>query len=534
VNRVVPDVAPVAPPPDPDSPGAGTGVQPRGRGAARFAALLLVAFAVSRFAALSERPLHHDEGVNAWKTEQLIERGYFQYDPTNYHGPTLFLLQLAPTAVSWALAGGGPLTAGLTELSLRSGVALAGCLLLLGVWLARPAIGDLGALAALLLLGTSPGLLYYSRDFIHETHHLLFTLAVWLALQRFVSGGGRVPLLVAAAALALGFCTKETFPISVLGIGLGGLVAGLVGRRESPGVPASFRRERLELGRRLRPQLWDAALLAGAIWFLLFSSFLRHMRGPLDSLKAFVPWASTASGSGHDKVWHWYLSALIWPWEPALLVAGALGLLLAVWLRERVGLLLATWGLVVLGIYSAIPYKTPWLVLNALLPLGLLGGWGVGRVVSPLSRSPGAFARTLAASLSLVTLAGVGWQAGRARQLVYREPDEPRHAYVYVQTRRDLRRLLNRIAAEADPEHPGDLEIDVVSADYWPLPFYLKPYRPRFWGELGERELDAPVVIGSVQQRAEVSQRLGPEWSRLTYDLRPGVKLDLFTRADGS
>jgi len=529
------DVPEAAPDPDPalqDSvlPDSAPPARARGRSLQQLAAVLLAVLAVSRFVSLTERPLHHDEGVNAWKTEQLIERGYFEYDPTNYHGPSLFFLQLAPTAVSWALAGGGPLVSGLTEASLRAGVALAGCLVLLGVWLARPAIGEEGAVAALLLLGTSPGLLYYSRDFIHETHHVLFTLALWLGLQRFVAGGGRGPVWLAAAALALGFCTKETFPISVLGIGLGGVVAALVGRRPPERALAE---ELRELGRRLRPHLWDAALVAVAIWFLLFSSFFRHLRGPIDSLEAFVPWASTASGSGHDKVWHWYLSALAWPWEAPLLVAAGLGLVLAAWLRERVGLMLATWGLVVLGVYSAIPYKTPWLVLNALLPLGLLGGWGLGRAVSGLARRPGALGRSLAVALCLAALAGAGWQAERARQLVYREPDEPRHAYVYVQTRRDVRRLLSRIAVEAEGERPGDLEIDVVSPDYWPLPFYLKPYRASFWGELGERKLDAPVVICSVQQRAEVSRRLGPGWTRLTYDLRPGVKLDLFTRQDG-
>lgn len=499
------------------------------------ALVLLAALAVAHFVRLTVRPLHHDEGVNAWKTEQLIERGYFDYDPTNYHGPSLFFLQLVPTAVSWALGGGGPLTSGLTETSLRAGVAVAGCLLLLGVWLARPAIGDLGALAALALLGTSPGLLYYSRDFIHETHNVLFTLALWLGLQRFAAGGGRRSLLVAAAALALGFCTKETFPIGVFGIACGG-IAAVFGRRLGPDAAGRLAAARAEAGAawvRLRPHLWEAALVAVAIWFLLFSSFLRHMEGPVDSLRAFVPWADTAAGTGHDKVWHWYVTALIAPWERALLGAGVLGLIVAALRREAVGLQLAVWFLVVLGVYSAIPYKTPWLVLNALLPLGLLGGWAVDRTGRWLWRTAGRAGPILASAAGLLFVAGVLWQAERARVLVYVEPDAPEYAYVYVQTRRDVRRLLNRIAAEADPSRPADLEIDVVATDYWPLPFYLDRYGVRFWGGLDDVKLDAPVVIGDARQRAEVSRRLGPGWERLTYDLRPGVELDLFTRRDG-
>jgi uncharacterized protein (TIGR03663 family) len=341
--------------------------------------------------------------------------------------------------------------------------------------------------------------------------------------------------MLAAAALALGFCTKETFPISVFGIGLGGLVAALVGRRERAGqgeapAPGGLAAEARSLGRRLRPHLLDAVLLAAGLWFLLFSSFFLHMKGPIDSLRAYAPWADTAAGSGHDKSWDYYATQLIGPWEPALASAGVLGLGLAVVLRSRVGLQLATWTLAVLGVYSAIPYKTPWLVLNALLPLGLLGGWGVERSLAGIARRGLAW-RVAGAGLLLALVGLVGWQATLARRLVYLEPDAPGHAYVYVQTRRDVRRLLDRIAAAADPARPGELAIDVVASDYWPLPFYLEPYAPRFWGELGEK-LDAPVVIADLRQRVEVSRRLGSGWTRLTYDLRPGVKLDLYTKAD--
>src|ERR1043166_8607461 len=35
-------------------------------------------------------PLHHDEGVNGNFLVRLVREGTYQYDPENYHGPTLY------------------------------------------------------------------------------------------------------------------------------------------------------------------------------------------------------------------------------------------------------------------------------------------------------------------------------------------------------------------------------------------------------------------------------------------------------------
>jgi predicted membrane-bound mannosyltransferase len=55
----------------------------------------LVTFAVAivyRFWALDLKPPHFDEGINGWFTDQLISRGFYNYDPTNYHGPLHFYI----------------------------------------------------------------------------------------------------------------------------------------------------------------------------------------------------------------------------------------------------------------------------------------------------------------------------------------------------------------------------------------------------------------------------------------------------------
>jgi len=50
-----------------------------------------------RLPLLKQRPMHTDEAVHAEKFKQLLEEGYYQYDPIDYHGPTLnyFTLPIA-------------------------------------------------------------------------------------------------------------------------------------------------------------------------------------------------------------------------------------------------------------------------------------------------------------------------------------------------------------------------------------------------------------------------------------------------------
>ncbi|HQZ17105.1 MAG TPA: TIGR03663 family protein, partial [Vicinamibacteria bacterium] len=64
------------------------------------AALAVLAVAMFlRCQDLSLRPFHHDEGVNGFFETRLLREGAFKYDPSNYHGPTLYYLTLPLVAV---------------------------------------------------------------------------------------------------------------------------------------------------------------------------------------------------------------------------------------------------------------------------------------------------------------------------------------------------------------------------------------------------------------------------------------------------
>ena len=66
---------------------------------------------------------------------------------------------------------------------------------------------------------------------------------------------------------------------------------------------------------------------------------------------------------------------------------------------------LAVYGLIIFLIYSAIPYKTPWLALNLSLPLALLCGLGVEAFLEQFKNPAGRWGVSLAGAFLLAMLA---------------------------------------------------------------------------------------------------------------------------------
>src|ERR1051326_1674689 len=61
---------------------------------------ILTGAALLRMILLTEKPLHHDEGVNGVFLVTLFRTGVHHYDPANYHGPSLYYLAVIPTAIN--------------------------------------------------------------------------------------------------------------------------------------------------------------------------------------------------------------------------------------------------------------------------------------------------------------------------------------------------------------------------------------------------------------------------------------------------
>ena len=97
-----------------------------------------------RLVLLTQKPLHHDEGVNGLFLVNLFRTGYYHYDPSNYHGPSLYYLAVIPTAINNVFHWGhGLSTFAIRFVTAAFGVGVAWLMLCL-----RRFLGPAAALAA--------------------------------------------------------------------------------------------------------------------------------------------------------------------------------------------------------------------------------------------------------------------------------------------------------------------------------------------------------------------------------------------------
>ncbi|MCB4756684.1 MAG: TIGR03663 family protein [Elusimicrobia bacterium] len=485
-----------------------------------------------RFHQLGVKPMHHDEGVNAFFFQNLIKTGTFKYDPANYHGPALYYIQLLPTWLD--SLGKTNFLEGITDVSIRTGVATAGVLVLLGLLWASHRIGRWGALAAFLLAGFSCDLLYFSRYFIHEIFVVLFTLGIYLGGTRYADTRKPGFLYLMAASASLLYCTKET-SVLIMGVLLiSAFLTPLTHWLMSPSdgktmPPASnpFWKDPA-----FQQHLLISLGLAAGIWAFLYSSFFKNPQGLIDSLKTFLIWSRTGTESTHNKEFSYFMNNLLIKYEFAPTVLSLFGGLLAFILNEKKGLFLAYWTMGLLLVHSIIPYKTPWLVITLLLPMFLLSGYGVQTLINKISddesiQNKKASFTALAVGLSLLLF----MQTPQTLRIVFREYDNEKHAQAYAHTVRDIYRLIDDIGfiARMAPERE-EIRINIVSTIDWPLPYYLRKYpKALFWERIKDiGPVDAPMIISLNRQEVELKPLLKDTYLTKSYTLRPGVPLVLF------
>lgn len=128
-----------------------------------------------RYFMLLLRPVHHDEGVNGWMLTNLLRDNRYQYDPSNYHGPTIYFIAYPLMKMF-----------GLVTYPLRGLSSLFGLLMVVLVFCFRRYLGNVGTLIAAFFLAISPGMVFISRYFIHEIFFVFFQLSFVVAIVFFI------------------------------------------------------------------------------------------------------------------------------------------------------------------------------------------------------------------------------------------------------------------------------------------------------------------------------------------------------------
>lgn len=555
------------------------------------AALVIVTATILRFYDLLLKPFHHDEGVNGFFLVTLFRSGTYQYDPQNYHGPTLYYFALASSYLF-----------GLNDFGVRFVTAIFGVLCVVLILFLRRYLGTIGALTAAMLIALSPGMVFISRYFIHEMLFVFFTLAVPFCAIKFIERGragsvatgamailllicllpgtlnltaqiggtepetkiivgimffivevvivvlltqslllwenGRpIYLLLGAACAALTFATKETAFISFGTMLIAVFCVATWLKIWQPGKNNIWR-EPVELGLknfRLSFAEPNSLVLTAILCFLVFgyvnalffSSFFTFPEGINRAFEAYSLWTQTGSKDHTQNGFFAYLKWL-WTMEGMLLALGALGTLIAFGkAKHRFAIFAALWAWGLFAAYSIIPYKTPWLAINFVLPLGLIAGYGINE----LATSHQQWKRGAAAFLAAVAFGTAAYQSINLN--FYRYDDDSR-PYVYAHSKREFNDLIKNIRRAAEVSGRGkEASILIVSPDYWPMPWSLREYSgTAFFGRIQPAE-NAEVIVGSVAQAAELDAKYSNTHDFIgTYPLRPGVDLMLYVRTD--
>jgi uncharacterized protein (TIGR03663 family) len=492
---------------------------------------ILVAAAVLRLYHLSLKPLHHDEGVNAYFFERLFRRGIYQYDPANYHGPTLYYFALLISSFMEIFSRPNELT----TVAIRLVPALFGIATVALLLSLRKQVGDIGVLAAAALVAVSPGAVYFSRDFIHEALLVFFALAVPVAMLRYRDTLKPSYLMLASAAAAPMFATKEKDATSamVLLLALAGTFFCSRGRIRVPAnaeglKPDSSRPLPRGGGHSRTVLLWLlAALVFSALYALFYSSFVADPSGIYHGIETFRYWVRTGSQQ-HRAPWYTYLR---WTEQAELpiLGLGIVGTVTALWRRrDRFALFAGLWAWGLLAAYSLMPYKTPWLTLNYTVPMAIASGYAVQAAWDWVRRlASDRLAQLMLALMALMLVASLT----QSITLNFFRYDDARLPYVYMQTHREFISLVEEINAIAARSGSGrQTAIMVTSRDYWPLPWYLRDYS--YVGYPGRIvSPNEEIIIASETQERELIPLLADNYRRIgSYPLRPAVTLVLYAR----
>lgn len=546
-----------------------------------------------RFYWLELKPMHHDEGVNGYFLTTLFREGIYKYDPTNYHGPDLYYFALAfskvfslnTISVRASVAIFGVLTVFLAfflrKYIGKVGSIAAALFLALSpgmVYISRYFIHEIifvffslgivvsilyfierrkagvfaiASMTLLLLICFSPsvfnlaGLINIESEkailLIRIGFFLIEALLVFFVMRMLMSWneGRPIYLLLASACAVLLCATKETAFIT-LGTMLIACVCVWLWRKiykAIVGEPKENDLEKVELTwTSFRAVLGNSTdllliIIAAIVVFiyvgvLFFSSFFTNPEGVIDWFRAYAVWTK-AGTKDHTQNGMWAYLKWGMKVESPILVLSAIGTLIAlIKARHRFAIFTGFWAFGMFAAYTIIPYKTPWLMLSFILPMCIIAGYAVGEMLR---------ARDIVVKLlgGMIAAMATGILCYQTYDLNFVKYDDEDMVYVYAHTKREFHDLIKQIEHYAEKSGKGkDVTVEVVSQDYWSMPWYLNDYpHAGFHGKFVDANTAEMIVIKKDEQDAEAIERYSAHYKYVgTYPLRPGVDLRLLVR----
>lgn len=451
------------------------------REALAYTAILLAGFLL-RVWGLGDRAMHHDESLHAYYSWRFFVGQGYSYDPL-MHGP--FQFELVP--LLYLIIGPG-------ELAARLLAALLGTMMVILPFFLRHHLTRPGALLASLMIAISPGMVYFSRFIRDDIYLATFALILFICIVRYLETHQNRYVYAGAVAFALGLAAMEAAYLLALTFGSFLLVEGLreyLSARPGP-VLAALKATSIDTW------LTGVAIFV-ALTVVMYSTFFTNPYGiwdtsqplfssgsacglagkaPLglnpcrrDLLGGVIYWQAQHGVRRGDQPWFYYL--LVLPlYEQLAVVFGLAGAAYAVVRRSLFTSFLVWWAAFSLLLYSWAGEKMPWLTIHIALPLILLAGLVLGKMLS--SRSVRRIVVAMALFVPLFAL-----ETHSTFALNFRDSANPTEMYIYVQTSPDVPTVVNEIGRLSRARFGGtSMPIGLDSADVggWPFLWYLRDY----------------------------------------------------------
>lgn len=412
--------------------------------------LILLVAAFLRFFLLDIRTPHHDEGVNGWFADRMLEMGFYKYDPVNYHGPLhfyiIFLFQTLLGHANWIL---------------RLPSALVSLLSVYWIFLFSNFVGRRTVLFAAIGMALSPAFVYYGRFAIHESDLLFFLILILWGLIGLYKEGKVKYLWALGLGITGAILTKETYIIHLVCFILAYLVLLLWEKvfPSSSNGPAK--------------QTWTIHnlmyVLITCIFLIVFfySGNFLNSKGLSGLYETFNAWFKTGSlEPTHKKPFSYWIDLFL-KYE---LVAslGMLCCLRFVLPSSRIMRYIAIYSLGVFLAYSIVSYKTPWCSISILWTFFLL----LGAVITELLNSRLKLIVSLAATAAFISSFTTSLKLNFINHTERKEP------YVYVHTLNEINKLTEPLKKinEMDPTACYRLTGNIMRTDEWPVPWLLWNY----------------------------------------------------------
>lgn len=469
---------------------------------------------VLRIVGLSQRPMHGDEAINAFKLAELIETGIFKYDPQEYHGPVLYFFSLPLTYILQIKTLQNLNEFVLRLLPLLFGMGLFGILFFI-----RKSISNKWLIYSSIFLVLSPAFVFYSRYFIHEMLFVFFTYAVIITVYNLLKKPTYFSSSLFGVSLGLWMATKETWII---------VFAAMLFSTAVLSLNKLFRHRIFENLKKLKKEFCLVAILLYVFTITAtFSSFFQHMQGVKDFFTSFAFYFNKASTTQqHIYPVYEYLSWLLNPFgkgligESIILVLAIAGGILLFQDKTRSLFIsfIALFSVSTFAFYSVIPYKTPWNILTAWFGFIIMAGYGfttISELIIDNKKRYFFYVLSLAFALHLFYYSYL---------INHLDFDSPNNPYTFSQPQLavlEIETQFESMAANLENRYDHYIEVISPANDYWPLPWYLRNFKRIAWR-------DKVDFLSESADIAIINIDLESDYIKKLYEYPPPGKRDLF------